>query len=53
MTNHVDQEEYDSDRMAYLTEKGYRILRFWNCDVINKINVVMGVIMEELEMSTD
>ena len=48
-SQHLDQEEYDLERSAYLAEKGFRVLRFWNSDVINKIDDVMGVIVEELD----
>ncbi|HEX7540508.1 MAG TPA: DUF559 domain-containing protein [Anaerolineales bacterium] len=47
---HLDQEEYDTERTAFLESNGYRVLRFWNTDVMNKINDVMGAIMEELGM---
>ena len=43
-SQHLDQEEYDLERTAFLVEKGFRVLRFWNSDVINKIDDVMGVI---------
>jgi very-short-patch-repair endonuclease len=48
-SQHLDQEEYDSERTAFLEAKGYRLLRFWNSDVMNKITDVMGVVLEELE----
>ena len=48
-SQHLDQEEYDSERTAFLEAKGYRVLRFWNSDVMNKINDVIGVILEEIE----
>ncbi len=47
----MDQEEYDIERTAFLAAKGYRVLRFWNSDVLNNINNVMGIILEELENS--
>jgi very-short-patch-repair endonuclease len=50
-SQHVDQEEYDSERTIFFKSKGYRVLRFWNNDVMNKINDVMGMILEELEKS--
>jgi len=46
---HLEQEEYDTERTAFLKSKGYRVLRFWNTEVMNKIKDVMGVILEELE----
>jgi len=48
-SQHLDQEEYDAERTAFLESKGCRLLRFWNGDVMNNINGVMTVILEELE----
>jgi very-short-patch-repair endonuclease len=48
-SQHLDQEEYDLERTAFLAVKGFRVLRFWNSDVINKIDDVMGVIVEDLD----
>ena len=45
-SQHLGQEEYDAERTAFLEAKGFRVLRFWNSDVMNKINDVMGVIFE-------
>ena len=50
-SQHLDQEEYDSERTAFLETKGYRVLRFWNSDVMNKITEVMSVVLDELEKS--
>ena len=47
-SQHIEQEEYDAERTAFLEAKGYRVLRFRNSDVMNKINDVMGVILEEV-----
>jgi very-short-patch-repair endonuclease len=51
-SQHLDQEEYDNERTAFLESKGYRVLRFWNSDVMNKINDVMGVVREAVEGSS-
>ena len=48
-SQHIDQEEYDADRTAFFESKGYRVLRFWNSDVMNNISDVMGAVMEEVE----
>ena len=48
-SQHLVQEDYDRDRTAFLEAKGYRVLRFWNSDVMNKIADVMSVVLEELE----
>ncbi|MDI6697267.1 MAG: endonuclease domain-containing protein [Anaerolineales bacterium] len=41
---HLAQQEYDAERTAFLEAKGYRVLRFWNHEVINDIEGVLRVI---------
>jgi very-short-patch-repair endonuclease len=48
---HLDQDESDAERTAFLAAKGYHVLRFWNSDVMDKIEDVTGVILEDLERS--
>jgi very-short-patch-repair endonuclease len=48
-SQHLDQVEYDSRRTAFLESRGYRVLRFWNREVMNDIEGVMGAVMEALE----
>jgi very-short-patch-repair endonuclease len=50
-SQHLDQKEYDSERTAYLEARGYRVLRFWNSDVMNRINDLMAMVLDELEKS--
>jgi very-short-patch-repair endonuclease len=38
--------ERDRDRDAYLSNQGYRVLRFWNNDVITNIDGVLSVIAD-------
>jgi len=38
---HAEQREYDDERTTYLENRGYRVLRFWNNDVIKNIDAVM------------
>ena len=47
-SQHLDQAEYDLERTQYLEAKGYRVLRFWNNDVMNKIDAVLNVIWTEI-----
>jgi very-short-patch-repair endonuclease len=47
-SQHLEEEEYDTERSALLESKGYRVLRFWNNNVMNNIENVVGVILEEL-----
>jgi very-short-patch-repair endonuclease len=43
---HLEQEEYDAERTAFLTSKGYRVLRFWNNDVLAEIESILNVILD-------
>lgn len=52
-TQHLEQEEYDDDRTAFLKSKGYRVLRFWNNDVANDIDSVLRVIYSVLSESSN
>jgi very-short-patch-repair endonuclease len=45
---HLEQEEYDAERTAFLVYKGYRVLRFWNNDVMVEIESVLGEILAAL-----
>lgn len=45
---HLEQQEYDQVRTEFLQAKGYRVLRFWNNDVLFDLNGVMKVILEAL-----
>ncbi len=48
-SQHLDQEEYDAERTAFLQSKGFRVLRFWNSDVANNLDGVLSNILEALE----
>ena len=45
---YLEQKEYDAERTAFLESKGYRVLRFYNSDVMNKIDKVLEVILENV-----
>lgn len=45
---HGDQQDYDARRTAYLQSQGYRVLRFWNNDVLTDIESVLEVVWEAL-----
>jgi very-short-patch-repair endonuclease len=47
-SQHLDQHEYDTERENFLQSKGYRVLRFWNNDVMNNIDSVLRVIYAAL-----
>ncbi len=43
-SQHLEQEEYDVERTKYFESLGYKVLRFWNNDVMNDINSVIRVL---------
>jgi very-short-patch-repair endonuclease len=51
-SQHLDQEEYDEERTIFLNAQGYRVLRFWNSQVMDDIENVIKEITYTLESST-
>jgi very-short-patch-repair endonuclease len=49
---HLDQQEYDAQRSAFLESNGYRVLRFWNGQVTNDMAGVIKHILAALETPT-
>jgi very-short-patch-repair endonuclease len=45
---HVERTAYDERRTKSLNEKGYRVLRFWNNDVMQNTDAVLETILAEL-----
>jgi len=45
---HADQKEADEDRTRWLSSRGFRVVRFWNNDVLTNIAGVMQVIEKNL-----
>ena len=45
---HDDNKLYDSKRDKWLENKGFRVLRFWNNEVLTYIETVLAVIADEL-----
>ena len=46
---HNEQQEYDARRTRFLEDKGYRVLRFWNVEILEEIGLVLEVIFGALE----
>ena len=46
---HADQWKADARRTAFLNEKGYTVLRFWNNEVLNNLEGVLTVIASHLD----
>ena len=42
---HALQEDYDAVRSAFLQKQGYRVLRFWNHDVLQQTEAVLESIL--------
>ena len=45
---HADQRDYDGRRTKWLESQGPRVLRFWNGDVLGRIDSVVEAIRLEL-----
>ncbi len=43
-SQHLEQAEYDVERTKYLELQGYKVIRFWNNDVMKDINGVLRAI---------
>jgi very-short-patch-repair endonuclease len=48
-SQHLDQEEYDVERTLYLESRGYKVIRFWNNQVMNDIEGVVRAITLAME----
>ena len=40
-SQHLEQEEYDTERTAFLESQGYKVIRFWNNQVMKDIQGVI------------
>ena len=52
-SQHLEQQEYDEDRTKYLESEGYKVIRFWNNDVMKEIDGVILAITRAMEMDFD
>jgi very-short-patch-repair endonuclease len=48
---HQDQVEKDKLRYEWLMQQGFQVLRFWNNQVFNEIDAVLGQIASQLSNS--
>lgn len=51
-SQHLEQEEYDEERTKYLNLLGYKVIRFWNNEVMNNIDGVILAILHAMEDET-
>ena len=49
---HASKVQEDASRAGYLRNKGYRILRFWNNQVLKETDAVLDAILTALEDDT-
>ena len=47
-SQHLDQASYDATRDRFLRSQGYRVLRFWNGNVMNQTESIMETIVAAL-----
>ena len=47
---HARNEEKDQKRTQYLEKRGYRVIRFWDNDVLLKTDTVVEAIYNELQL---
>jgi very-short-patch-repair endonuclease len=48
-SHHLDQQAYDQERTQYLESQGYKVIRFWNKDVMNDMDGVIRAIIQAME----
>ena len=46
---HVVQAAYDNERTRKLEEAGFRVLRFWNDEILRHTEIVLETILRELD----
>jgi len=46
---HVERKKADDERTKFLETQGYRVLRFWNDQVLKETEAVLEVILKALE----
>ncbi len=48
-SQHLEQQEYDAERTKYLEAQGYKVIRFWNNQIMNDMNGVILAITYAIE----
>ena len=46
---HAQQGDYDTARTDWLSSQGYKVLRFWNNEILTNLDGVMETIVRELQ----
>jgi len=50
-SQHQQHQDYDAERTAFLEQAGYRVLRFWDNDVLLRTESVMQAIFDAILVS--
>jgi|SRR5580704_18607423 very-short-patch-repair endonuclease len=50
-SQHADEEDQDESRSAFLRANGFRMLRFWNSDVMSDVDSVVERIANVLQQA--
>ena len=48
-SQHLEQQAYDQERTKQLNSLGYKVIRFWNNDVMKNMDGVIAAIIQALE----
>ncbi len=48
-SQHLEQEQYDTERTTFLESQGYKVIRFWNNDVLNNMDSVLTFILNVVQ----
>jgi very-short-patch-repair endonuclease len=48
-SQHADNVEHDAHRSEILVKSGFRVVRFWNNDVLVRIDEVLAEILRNLQ----
>ena len=48
-SGHLDQQEYDEERTKYFESIGYKVIRFWNNDVMKDMDSVIRAIIQAMD----
>lgn len=48
---HGEAQDYDAKRTAFIQAQGYRVIRFWNNDVLENTDSVIAMVLESLSPS--
>ncbi len=51
-SQHADQQGYDARRTRFLVGEGYRVIRFWNHDVLKSFSDVLEAILQHVDVAS-